>query len=150
MRIMHKVFEGMEDFVVVYIDDVLIFTKSQDFHDHLEHVRQVLERLSYYGFKLSPKKCFFAQKQVEFLGHEVSLQGYKPCEKNLEPIQKFPQPINLRGVRSFIGMASYFRRYIENFSEHVKPLSKLTGKDVPFQWGEEQEKAFQFLKQKLS
>ena len=141
MRIMHMVFEGMSAFVVVYIDDVLIFTKEPDFHIHLEHVRKVLERLSYYGFKLSPKKCFFAQHKVEFLGHEITLEGYKPCEKNLEPIKNFPRPHNLRSVRSFVGMASYFRRYIENFSALAKPLTALTGKDVPFEWKEPQEQA---------
>ena len=113
MRIMSRVFEGCESFVLVYIDDILIFTRDKDFNKHLEHVRIALDRLREFGFKLSPKKCFFAQKKIDFLGHEVSEEGYFPCEKNLESIRNFPVPKTAKQLKSFLGMCGYFRRYIE-------------------------------------
>ena len=125
MRIMSRLFEGCESFVLVYIDDILMFIRDKDFNKHLEHVRMALDRLREFGFKLSPKKCFFAQKKIDFLGHEVSEEGYFPCEKNLESIRNFPIPKTAKQVKSFLGMCGYFRRYIEGFSQRAHPLIQL-------------------------
>ncbi|HEX4850299.1 MAG TPA: reverse transcriptase domain-containing protein, partial [Puia sp.] len=149
MRIMKEVFEGMEDFVVVYIDDILIFTKSSNFLDHLDHIQKVLLRLEEYGFKLSPKKCFFALKKVQFLGHEIWLEGYRPSELNLVAIKEFPVPTNLKQVRSFIGMGSFFRKYIKDFAKMAEPLSRLTRSDIAFEWTQEQQDAFEAIKRAL-
>ena len=115
----------------------------------MEQVEKALQRLREYGFRLSPKKCFFAQKRIDFLGHEISQDGYFPCESNLLPIKAFPKPKTPRQIKSFLGMCGYFRKYIPKFSQIAAPMIKLTHINEPFIWTDEQESAFEFLKKKL-
>lgn len=147
-RIMTKVLEGLEDCCLAYINDVLIFTKSDDFGEHLQALRKVLERLRNFNLKLSPKKCAFGRREVEFFGRVIKKEGYRPAHGGLEKIKDFPAPKNLKEV-SFVGMASFFRRFIPDFSKLAEPLTRLTKKDTTFKWSEEQDKSFKTLRDLL-
>ncbi|CAG8739219.1 14087_t:CDS:2, partial [Dentiscutata erythropus] len=100
--------------------------------------------------KLNKDKCQFFSTSIKFLGHEISRQGIQPDEGNLIKVKEYPQPTNLRTIRGFLGLASYYRKFIKDFSTKAKPLNKLLQKDTPFQWEAEQQQAFEWLKVKLT
>uniref|UniRef100_A0A8R1E898 RNA-directed DNA polymerase n=1 Tax=Caenorhabditis japonica TaxID=281687 RepID=A0A8R1E898_CAEJA len=145
---MRTVLAGMEQDVMMYIDDVLVFSKS--FESHVKTLRKVLTRFREYNLKASPAKCEFAKKSIVFLGHEISETNYSPNQANLDAIEKMPIPRDLRAVQRFIGMAGFFRKFIKNFSEIAEPLTKLTRKEQQFEWTREQQQAFEILKGKLT
>uniref|UniRef100_A0A8R1IFS1 RNA-directed DNA polymerase n=1 Tax=Caenorhabditis japonica TaxID=281687 RepID=A0A8R1IFS1_CAEJA len=147
-RAMRTVLAGMEQDVMMYIDDVLVFSKS--FESHVKTLRKVLTRFREYNLKASPAKCEFAKKSIVFLGHEISETNYSPNQANLDAIEKMPIPRDLRAVQRFIGMAGFFRKFIKNFSEIAEPLTKLTRKEQQFEWTREQQQAFEILKGKLT
>uniref|UniRef100_A0A8R1HVX8 CCHC-type domain-containing protein n=1 Tax=Caenorhabditis japonica TaxID=281687 RepID=A0A8R1HVX8_CAEJA len=147
-RAMRTVLVGMEQDVMMYIDDVLVFSKS--FESHVQTLRKVLTRFREYNLKASPAKCEFAKKSIVFLGHEISETNYSPNQANLDAIQKMPIPRDLKAVQRFVGMAGFFRKFIKNFSEIAEPLTKLTRKDQPFEWTSLQQNAFETLKDKLT
>jgi hypothetical protein len=148
-RTMSQVLFGLDEAVISYIDDVLVFTKSPNFDDHLASLRKVFERMREFNLKLSPKKCLFGRQEIPFLGHVIKCADYAPSPRNIDLIRKFPAPINLQQVRRFVGMASFFRRFIPNFSELAQPLTKLTKKVNKFGWNEEQKEAFEKIKAAL-
>uniref|UniRef100_A0A8R1DZW4 RNA-directed DNA polymerase n=1 Tax=Caenorhabditis japonica TaxID=281687 RepID=A0A8R1DZW4_CAEJA len=147
-RAMRTVLAGMEQDVMMYIDDVLVFSKS--FESHVKTLRKVLTRFREYNLKASPAKCEFAKKSIVFLGHEISETNYSPNQANLDTIEKMPIPRDLRAVQRFVGMAGFFRKFIKNFSEIAEPLTKLTRKEQKFEWTSEQQQAFEILKEKLT
>jgi hypothetical protein len=118
---MHIVFkqENWEK-CLIYLDDVLIFGRSAD--EHLERLKAIFQRVREAGLKLSPKKCFFMQEQVEYLGHIVSAQGVKTDLKKTEKVAKWPIPRTVQEVKSFLGFCGYYRRFIKNFADMAKPL----------------------------
>ena len=136
------------DFVSVYLDDILVFSK--DLNEYLEHLRLVIECLVEVGLKLKPSKCKFAQHELEYLGHVVSREGLRTNPKLTEAVVDFPRPQSVRDVRRFLGLASYYRRFILHFAKISRPLHKLTCKDTRFDWSPECQIAFQELKQRLS
>jgi hypothetical protein len=99
--------------------------------------------------KLRREKCEFAKKELEFLGHIVGQDGIKMDPKKIEVIQKYPRPTTVKEIQSFLGGAGYYRRFIKNFSKHSAPMNKLTQKNQPYIWGNEQQKSFEKIKQKL-
>ena len=101
------------------------------------------------GLKLNLEKCHFCLRQLKFLGHVVGQDGILPDESKLTSIKDFPTPQNIRQVCGFMGLCSYYRKFIQDFSKKAKPLNQLLQKDVAFDWGQEQEHAFQLLKQHL-
>lgn len=149
-RAMAEVLSGLADNVIAYIDDILVFTKSHLFAEHLAVLRSVYERFREYDLKLHPKKCEFATKTVKFLGHVIGADGYQPSARNLQPIVAFPAPNTVRQVRRFCGMASFYRRFIPGFSDLVEPLTRLVRKEHKFVWGSEQEEAFEEVKRRLT
>ena len=126
---------------------ILIIGKT--FEDHLENVARVLDRLQEAGLKLKPSKCNFLLKQVQYLGHTISDRGISPDARKVEAVKNFPKPIDLKSLRSFLGLASYYRRFIPGFSAKVNPLFKLTRKNVDFFWSDDCQAAFDRLKQLL-
>ena len=134
-------------FVEVYVDDIIIY--SEDNEDHIMHLTRVLEALNKVNLKLSLEKSKFFQKEVKFLGHLVSEEGIKPDPKKVEAVRDFPVPINLKELRGFLGLASYYRKFIEKFSSLAKPLNLLLKKDAKYNWSKECQKAFETLKMKL-
>ncbi|MGH0149668.1 UNVERIFIED_CONTAM: hypothetical protein FKN15_015787 [Acipenser sinensis] len=141
--------------LLVYLDDVIVF--SADFETHLHDLEAVFERMAKYGLKLRPEKCALFRKQVKFLGHLVSAEGVAPDPDKVASVQNWAVPQTVRQVRSFLGFAGYYRRFIQGFSNIARPLHALLvgtskkGKkhSGPVEWTNECEKAFQTLKQRL-
>ena len=129
---------------VVYLDDILIIGKT--FDKHLENLNLVLDRIRESGLTLNPKKCFFLKKSIQFLGHIVSAEGVSPDDEKVKAIKHFPRPQNITDVRSFIGLASYYRCFVKNFANIAQPMTSLNKKDVGFHWTDKQENAFNTLK----
>lgn len=147
-RAMQEVLRGLNwKFVLVYLDDVIIFSKS--FEEHLDHLKQVLERFRSVGLKLQPKKCTFAQKEVKYLGHIVGQDGVSTDPAKLQIVRNYPIPTKVSEVRSFLGFVGYYRKYIKDFCKISEPLTNLTRKNVHFVWNEKCVEAFETLKQRL-
>lgn len=152
-RLMSRVLMGLNpesgpDFVAVYIDDVLVFSRT--LQDHIHHLKLVIARLQEVGLKLKPTKCHFIRKEVEYLGHVVTPIGLKPTPKLTAAVLEFPPPRNVREVRQFLGLGSYYRRFIPQFAQIAKPLHELTRQDVQFVWTDRCQAAFTTLKAKLT
>ena len=135
-------------FVVVYFDDILIYSKSLD--EHVEHIKCVLAVLRKECLYANLEKCTFCTDKVVFLGFVVSAHGVEVDEEKIKAIREWLPPQNVSQVRSFLGHAGFYRRFVKDFSSIAAPINELTKKDVPFQWGEAQEKAFEELKMKLT
>jgi predicted aspartyl protease len=149
-RVMAIVLCGLGDKALSYVDDVLIFTKEGSFQDHLAAVKQVLERFRIYNLKLSPKKCTFASKEMNFLGFVLTANGYKPSLSRIEIIKDMPVPKTVKEVKRVLGKAGFYRRHIQNFASTVEPLLHLTRHATKFEWGNEQQLAFERVKELLS
>jgi hypothetical protein len=144
-RLMDSVFYDVTwKFVLVYMDDIIIYSKTLE--EHRNHLEQVLQLLIKAGLKLNPDKCDFFRKQILFLGHMVSEEGIKPNPMLVEKIKSCLPPTTKRKVRSFLGLASYYRRFIRDFSKIAKPLYTLTKQDETFCWTEECRSAFEHLR----
>ncbi|XP_023243879.1 uncharacterized protein LOC111641862 [Centruroides sculpturatus] len=130
---------------LVYMDDILTF--SSDFQSHLTRLEQIFQRLAAAGLKLKPKKCHFLQRQIKFLGHEVSDEGIRPDPDKINCVLTFPKPVNKHDIKSFLGLTGYYRRHIKSYADIAKPLTNLLKNDAQFQWGEEQEQSFERLKE---
>jgi hypothetical protein len=148
-RLMNQVFNGMlYKGVIVYLDDINIYSKT--FEEHLAKLQEVLKRLRAAGLKLGPDKCYFLKRQIEFLGHVISKEGISTDPAKVDKVQNFPRPKDLTKVRSFLGLASYYRKFIQDFSKIARPLNQLMQKDTPFKWKKEQQQSFEILKEKLT
>ncbi|KAE8909760.1 hypothetical protein PF001_g4671 [Phytophthora fragariae] len=132
---------------LVYLDDCVVF--SSDFPTHLVRLKQVLERFRAAGFKLKMKKCRWGRDQVAFLGHIVTLSGILPNPEKVKAVMNVARPHDLHTVRAFLGLTSYFRRYIPGYAAISAPIEKLKMKGVEFAWNEDCEAAFLQLKRRL-
>jgi len=128
----------------VYIDDIVI--GGATLIRHLEILQQVFQRLSEAKLLLKPKKCHFIKAKVKVLGFIVGRNGIEADQEKVRAVSGFPQPVNLKAVKSFLGLCSYYRRFIKGFAQIAAPLHALAKKDVPFGWNAEQEEAFCRLK----
>ena len=141
--------EFLDDFVSAYIDDVLIYTNGS-LDEHRTHVRKVLAKLSGAGLPLDVDKCEFETKKTKYLGFIIEVgQGVSMDPAKIEAITSWEAPKTVKGVRSFLGFANFYRVFIPDFSSLSAPLNALTGKDVPFQWGEQEQTAFEELKKRF-
>ena len=148
-RLMERVLSGLHwQICLVFLDDIIVYAGT--FEEELKRLGEVFDRLQMANLKLSPKKCVLFREEVAYLGHIVSKDGIAPDPGKIDAVQRWPQPQNLTAVRSFLGLCSYYRRFIPNFSSIAKCLSQLTEKDKPFIWTTECEKAFQLLKTELT
>nr|GFC49240.1 putative reverse transcriptase domain-containing protein [Tanacetum cinerariifolium] len=146
--LMNRVFhEFLDKFVIVFIDDILVFSKSKE--EHEDHLRTVLQTLRHKKLYAKFSKCEFWLSSVAFLGHIVSAKGITMDPAKVEAITKWPRPTSVTEVRSFLGLAGYYRRFVEGFSRFALPLTKLIRKGERFVWDEEREKSFEELKQHL-
>ena len=148
-RFMDEVLRGF-DFCFTYLDDILI--ASEDESQHYSHLKQVFEKLSQFGITINPAKCTFVQKKVLFLGHEITSNGINPPESRVKAIVDFPKPITVAGLRRYIGMLNYYRRFIRNSAASQSPLhlsGNLKGKDK-IEWTPEMEDAFNKTKEDIS
>ena len=148
-RLMNMVMQGLTwEACLVFLDDIIVIALT--FEQHLERLNAVFQRLKSANLKLKPSKCRLFQARVKFLGSVVSADGIEPDPDKLKAISDWPVPKNLTELRAFVGLASYYRRHVEGFSDIAKPLSELTKKNRPFSWGPEQQKSFELLKYKLT
>ncbi|KAK7884629.1 hypothetical protein WMY93_027752 [Mugilogobius chulae] len=148
-RLMEKVLADIpRQECLVYLDDILVHGNS--FETALESLRQVLHRISVAGLKLHPNKCCFMKKELEFLGHKVGGEGISTLEDKVQAVRDWPTPTNLRELKSFIGLASYYRRFVRGFSCIAAPLFTLQRKDCDFVWTPECDQAFSALKKALT
>jgi len=146
--IMDMELSGCSSFARAFVDDILVFSRTPE--EHVEHVRKVLETLNAVGIKAHPDKCLFGCDVVEYLGFNVSRYGLTPHQAKVAAIAALKVPTCVSDVRSVLGLMSYYRRFVPNFSEKADALNKLLGKGVPFEWGEEQQAAFDELKAALT
>ena len=135
----------LDKFLAVFIDDILVYSKTKG--EHLRLVLQILRERKLYA-KLS--KCEFWMKEVKFLGHVVSQGGISVAPSKVKAVLNWEQPTTVTEVRSFLGLAEYYRWFIKNFSQIALPLTKLTKKYAPFEWMPKCERSFQELKEKLT
>lgn len=147
-RLMELVLKGLQwERCLVYLDDVIVFGKT--FTETLENLKQVFDRFRDAKLRLKPKKCTFFQDEVRYLGHIVSVDGIKCDMEKIKAVDDWPTPESVSDVRSFLGLASYYRKFIKNFSTLAFPLIQLTQKNRKFSWSDECDIAFQNLKQAL-
>ncbi|GJW04405.1 putative reverse transcriptase domain-containing protein [Tanacetum coccineum] len=148
MDLMNRVCKPyLDKFVIVFIDDILIYSKNKK--EHEEHLKQILELLKKEELYAKFSKCEFWIPKVQFLGHVIDSKGIHVDPAKIESIKDWTSPKSPTEIRQFLGLAGYYRRFIEGFSKIAKPMTKLTQKKVKFEWGDKQEAAFQLLKQKL-
>lgn len=149
MDLMNRVFrEYLDKFVVVFIDDILIYSKNKE--EHEEHLRSVLSTLRENQLYAKFSKCEFWMEEVAFLGHIVSKKGISVDPSKITAVSEWPKPRNVTDIRSFLGLAGYYRRFVKDFSRVAKPMTSLMKKDTKFIWTEECEKAFKKLKELLT
>ncbi|WVZ69549.1 hypothetical protein U9M48_018320 [Paspalum notatum var. saurae] len=149
MNLMNKVFmEYLDKFVVVFIDDILIYSKMEE--EHEEHLRLVLQKLRDHKLYAKLSKCEFWLDQVPFLGHIVSKGGIMVDPSKISSVMDWKVPEVVKEVRGFLGLAGYYRRFIESFSRIAKPMTSLLEKGVPFNWTKERQAAFDELKKRLT
>ncbi|GKE31288.1 putative reverse transcriptase domain-containing protein [Tanacetum coccineum] len=148
MDLMNRVCKPyLDKFVIVFIDDILIYSKTRD--EHVEHLRLVLKLLKKEKLYAKFSKCEFWLREVQFLGHVINGNGIHVDPSKIEVVTNWKDHRTPSKVRLFLGLVGYYRRFIENFSKIAKPLTILTQKCKTFDWGEEQELAFQTLKYRL-
>ena len=132
-------------FATAYLDDIIIWSKTEV--EHLLHLQTVFQRLESAGLKLKREKC---EKAIEYLGHAVTPEGIRPCQDKINVVQELPPPTTVREVKGLIGFASYYRRYVPNFSKIVKPLTARTRMNKEFNWNQECQNALDQLKEILA
>jgi hypothetical protein len=132
---------------LVYLDDIIIFSRTLG--EHLQRLEEVLQRLVATGLKLKPSKCRLLQTRVEFLGHIISSDGIETDPAKTEAIAKWPVPRSVRDVRRFLGLCSYYRRFVDHFAEKAAPLTSLLKKNIKFRWTPESQDAFRCLQAAL-
>src|SRR4051794_31707459 len=146
---MNSIFmEYLDKFVVVYLDDILIYSKNEE--EHAEHLRLVLMKLREHRLYAKFSKCEFWLPEVTYLGHVISAKGIAVNPERVQAVLDWTPPESVKQVRSIVGLASYCRRFIENFSKVAKSLTELLKKDKKFEWTPKCEESFQELKRRLT
>ncbi|KAL9286110.1 putative nucleotidyltransferase, Ribonuclease H [Arabidopsis thaliana] len=146
---MNSVFQKfLDEFVIIFIDDILVYSKNPE--EHEVHLRRVMEKLREEKLFAKLSKCSFWQREMSFLGHIVSAEGVSVDPEKIEAIRGWPRPMNATEIKSFLGLAGYYRRFVKGFASMAQPMTKLTGKNVPFVWSLECEEGFVSLKEMLT
>jgi len=131
--------------VIVYLDDILIYSKAMEEHEQL--VKEVLQALQDKDLYIELDKSDFHKDEVEFLGHIIGAYGIRMDPKKVQAVRDWPTPMNVKGVQSFTAFCNYYRRFIEEYSKEATPLHDLTKKDIQFKWTEREEEAFKKIKE---
>jgi hypothetical protein len=150
MRLMNEVLkEFIGKFVIVYLDDILVFSKTRE--EHVRHLKLVMKKLHEEKLLINMKKCFFMKKELIYLGFIISQEGLKMDLEKVKAISDWSSPRNLFEVRSFHGLASFYRKFIRNFSGICAPILDIVKKEKqPFKWTVATEKGFKLLKEKIT
>jgi len=143
---MNKILRDMinEGKVVVFVDDVLVGTETEEGHDKI--VEEILKRLEENDLYIKPEKCVWKVQKIGFLGVVIGPDGIEMEKKKVNRVLSWPEPKNVKDVRKFLGLVNYYRRFIKNFAQVARPMNVLTRKDIKWQWKEEQQKVFDELK----
>ena len=148
MQLMNETFADMLDkSVLCFLDDILIFSRTEE--EHARHVHAVLRRLQEKKLYAKLSKCEFFQREVEFLGHRIGADGLRVSPDKIGAVRDWPTPTSITDVRSFLGLANFYRRFIKGYSRIALPISELTKETVTFRWAEEQQRAFDEIKRLL-
>ena len=142
-KLMNKVLDGLK-FSFAYLDDIIIFSKTAE--DHLKHIQIIINRLRAAQLKLKKSKCSFFKKKLYYLGHLLTTEGIKPQNEKVKAIHEMKPPTTPKGVREFLGMVGYYRKFINRFADAARPLTKLTRKNCKFNWAEECQIGFEYLR----
>ena len=146
--LMEKVLVGLTwKLTISYLDDCIIFSRTIE--DYLERLREVFQRFKDTNLKINPIKCEFFRQKVPFFGHIVSREGIQADSENISTVNKYPVPKNATEVKNFLGLCSYYRRYVQDFAKIARPLHQLTEKRNDFFWNSEAQEAFEVLKARL-
>ena len=149
MYLMNSVFmPELDKFVVVFIDDILIFSKNEE--EHAEHLRIVLQRLREHKLYAKFSKCEFWLKKVQFLGHVISEDGISVDPSKIRDVLDWKTPEIVPEIRSFLGLVGYYRRFVPDFSKIARPMTELLKKGVKFVWDDKCDQAFQTLRKLLT
>src|SRR6185436_8395647 len=128
-RLMNRVYDQIAlKFVIVYLDDTIVYSKT--FDEHLEHLQRVFTRIRKAGLRLNIKKCNFWMQSLSFLGHIISANRIAPDSQKIEAVHNIQPPKNVTQLRSFLGLAGYYRQFIQNFSNVARPLNYLMKKEL--------------------
>ena len=142
-NVMNEVLNGLQ-FTLAYLDDVIIFLELVE--QHLKHILIVLTRLKQAKLCLKKSKCLFFKQELPYLGHLLTTKGIKPQSEKVKAISEMEPPRNQKGVREFLGMVGYYRKFINRFADAARPMAKLARKGVKFAWTEECQTGFEYLK----
>jgi hypothetical protein len=149
MYLMNSVFmPDLDKFVVVFIDDILVYSKSE--HEHTEHLHIVLQRLRDHRLYAKLSRCDFWLREIKFLGHTISQDGISVDPEKVQEVMDWKPPTTVRQIRSFLGLAGYYRRFIPNISRIAKPMTELLKKGVKYDWSQKCEDAFHTLRRHLT
>lgn len=139
--------EYLDIFVVVYLDDILIF--SDDLETHKEHVYKVLKKLEEAKLLVEPEKSFFHVQEVNFLGHTIRPNEIRMEQGKVAAVKDWEEPKTVKEVQAFLGFANYYRRFIKDYGKIAAPLHDITKKEIEFQWNDEQHRAFCEIKERI-
>ena len=134
----------VEDFVSVFVDDILIISKS--FEEHIQHLEIVFQKLKDANLALNLEKCKFGRWQIKFLGHIISADGIMTDPEKIQAIMEFPNPRKPKDIRAFLGLTGYFRRFTPEYSETIETLLELLRKNTKWRWEERHERVFNATK----
>jgi hypothetical protein len=149
MNMMNKVFmDELDKCLVIFIDDILVFSKTAE--EHEEHLRIVLGKLRQHQLYAKFSKCEFWMEEVAFLSHVLSAKGVAVDPSKIEVVSKWQSPKSVTEIRSFLGLAGYYCRFIENFSKIANPMTELLKRNMPYVWSDKCEASFQELKHRLT
>lgn len=147
-RFLNSILTGLQGIkCLVYLDDIIIYGKN--LQDHNEKLVDVFEVLRKNKLKLQPSKCQFLQKEIMYLGHNISERGILPDLSKIDVIKNYPVPHNVNKVKSFLGLANYYRKFVPDFSSIIEPINRLLKKNCKFVWTEQCENSFQLIKAKI-
>jgi hypothetical protein len=145
MYLMNSVFmPELDKFVVVLIDDILVYSRNED--EHTMHLHTVLQRLRDHRLYAKLSKCDFWLKEIKFLGHTISQEGVSVYLEKVQEVMDWKPPTTVRQIRSFLGLAGYYRRFILDFSRIAKPMTELLKKGLKYEWSQKCEEAFHTLR----
>jgi hypothetical protein len=147
-RFMNIFRDLLDIYVIVYLDDILIFSKSKE--EHVGHVKEVLKRLQQNHLYCNHKKCDFFVDRVSYIGLVITPEGISMEKEKVQAVLEWPAPTSVKGVQSFLGFANFYRRFVPDFSRLACPMNALTQKTSPWTWGEVQQQAFNEIKAAIS
>ena len=142
-----QVLMGCGDFVMGYLDDIIVFSKTEQ--EHLYHLEEIFKRLKHFDLKMNREKSSFFKRHIQYLGHLVSEKGFEPLPEKLEAVRTMPHPKSAKEVKQFLGLIGYYRKFIPQFSDLSRPLTRLTWHDCNFEWTPQCQKSFDHLRELL-